>query len=42
MPYPTWQTNQTDIDRTNDIIKTIVSMVDSEYQTVPIIAPLNE
>ncbi|KAG2368843.1 glycoside hydrolase family 5 protein [Suillus spraguei] len=25
-----------------NIIKTIISMVDSEYQTVPIIAPLNE
>lgn len=42
MSYPTWQSNQTNIDRTNDIIKTIISMVDSEYQTVPIIAPLNE
>ncbi|KAG2156585.1 glycoside hydrolase family 5 protein [Suillus bovinus] len=42
MQYPTWQTNQTDIDRTNEIIETIVSMVGSQYETVPVIAPLNE
>lgn len=42
MSYPTWHSNQTNVDRTNAIIKTIISMVDSEYETVPIIAPLNE
>lgn len=42
MSYPTWHSNQTNVDRTNEIIKTIISMVDSEYETVPIIAPLNE
>jgi aryl-phospho-beta-D-glucosidase BglC (GH1 family) len=42
MSYPTWQSNQTNVDRTDDVIKTIISMVDSQYETVPIIAPLNE
>ncbi|KAG0700651.1 glycoside hydrolase family 5 protein [Suillus ampliporus] len=42
MSYPTWHSNQTNVDRTDAIIKTIISMVDSEYETVPIIAPLNE
>lgn len=42
MSYPTWHSNQTNVDRTNEIIKTLISMVDSEYETVPIIAPLNE
>ncbi|EIW86986.1 glycoside hydrolase family 5 protein [Coniophora puteana RWD-64-598 SS2] len=40
--YPGWQSNQTNIDRTDAIIKTIVSMVDGQTGTVPIIAPLNE
>ncbi|OAX40065.1 glycoside hydrolase family 5 protein [Rhizopogon vinicolor AM-OR11-026] len=42
MSYPTWHSNQTNVDRTNAIIKTIISMVDSQSGTVPIIAPLNE
>lgn len=42
MSYPTWHSNQTNVDRTDAIIKTIISMVDSETGTVPIIAPLNE
>ncbi|OJA19124.1 hypothetical protein AZE42_02153 [Rhizopogon vesiculosus] len=42
MSYPTWHSNQTNVDRTDAIIKTIISMVDSQTGTVPIIAPLNE
>ncbi|KAG1754937.1 glycoside hydrolase family 5 protein [Suillus paluster] len=42
MSYPTWHSNQTNVDRTDSIIKTIISIVDSEYETVPTIGPLNE
>ncbi|KAH7930932.1 glycoside hydrolase family 5 protein [Leucogyrophana mollusca] len=40
--FPTWHSNQTNIDRTNQIIKTIASMVADSPEVVPIIAPLNE
>ena len=42
MPFPHWQSNATNIDRTNAVIRTIVSMFADLSDTVPIIAPLNE
>ncbi|KIJ66234.1 glycoside hydrolase family 5 protein [Hydnomerulius pinastri MD-312] len=42
MSFPTWHSNQTNIDRTDDIIKTIASMFAGQEDVVPIIAPLNE
>jgi aryl-phospho-beta-D-glucosidase BglC (GH1 family) len=42
MSYPTWQSNQTNIARTDAIIKQIASMFASQVDVVPIIAPLNE
>jgi hypothetical protein len=42
MSYPTWQSNQTNIDRTDAIIKQIASMFAGQADVVPIIAPLNE
>ncbi|KAI6120651.1 glycoside hydrolase family 5 protein [Pisolithus croceorrhizus] len=42
MPYPTWQSNQTNIQRTDDVIKTIASMFAGQENVVPVIAPLNE
>ncbi|KAG6337057.1 hypothetical protein ID866_2010 [Astraeus odoratus] len=42
MSSPTWQSNQTNIQRTDDVIKTIVSMFSSQENVVPVIAPLNE
>ncbi|KAG1864692.1 glycoside hydrolase family 5 protein [Suillus subalutaceus] len=42
MPYPTWQSNQTNIARTDAIIKQIASMFAGQANVVPIIAPLNE
>jgi glucan 1,3-beta-glucosidase len=42
LPYPTWQSNQTNIDRTNDIIKTLATTYANQSNVVPIIAPLNE
>ncbi|EGN93094.1 glycoside hydrolase family 5 protein [Serpula lacrymans var. lacrymans S7.3] len=40
--FPEWQSNQTNVDRTDAIIKTIASMFDGQTNVVPIIAPLNE
>ena len=37
-----WASNQTNVDRTNDIIKTIAGMFKDDTANVPIIAPLNE
>lgn len=42
MSYPTWQSNQTNIDRTDQVIQTIVSMYSNQPDVVPVIAPLNE
>ncbi|KAH7910927.1 glycoside hydrolase family 5 protein [Hygrophoropsis aurantiaca] len=42
MSFPTWHSNQTNIDRTNAIIKTITATVAGRPDVVPIIAPLNE
>lgn len=42
MSYPEWQSSQSNIDRTNAIIKTLASMFAGQTNVVPIIAPLNE
>ncbi|KIJ22034.1 glucan 1,3-beta-glucosidase [Paxillus involutus ATCC 200175] len=42
MSFPTWHSNQTNIDRTDSIIQTIASMFADQTSVVPIIAPLNE
>lgn len=42
IPFPTWHSNQTNIARTNQIIKEIASMFAGQPNVVPIIAPLNE
>jgi glucan 1,3-beta-glucosidase len=42
MSYPMWHTNQTNINRTNKIIKTIADMYKDQVDTVAAIAPLNE
>jgi aryl-phospho-beta-D-glucosidase BglC (GH1 family) len=42
IPFPTWHSNQTNIDRTDAIIKRIASMFANQPDVVPIIAPLNE
>ncbi|KAF8886923.1 glycoside hydrolase family 5 protein [Infundibulicybe gibba] len=42
MPFPLWHSNQTNIDRTNAVIKTIANMFKDSTSVVPVIAPLNE
>ncbi|KAF9070831.1 exo-beta-1,3-glucanase [Rhodocollybia butyracea] len=42
LSFPTWQENQTNVQRTDAIIKTIANMVKDNTNVVPIIAPLNE
>ncbi|KAH9486277.1 Glucan 1,3-beta-glucosidase [Psilocybe cubensis] len=42
MTFPQWQTQQSYIDRSKAIIKTLASMFKDSTGTVPIIAPLNE
>lgn len=42
MDYPTWHTRQSNVDRTNAVIKTIANMFKDNKYVVPIIAPLNE
>lgn len=42
MSYPTWQSKQSNIDRTSAIIKTIASKFAGNKNVVPVIAPLNE
>jgi len=37
-----WQTSQSNIDRTNAIIKRLASMYAGNTGVVPVIAPLNE
>jgi glucan 1,3-beta-glucosidase len=39
---PQWHTNQTNIARTNAIVKQLANMFKGNVATVPIIAPLNE
>ncbi|TRM66211.1 glycoside hydrolase family 5 protein [Schizophyllum amplum] len=42
MNYPTWHTSQSNIDRSNAVIKTLADMFKDRTDTVTIIAPLNE
>lgn len=42
MPRPTWQSSEDNIQRTNNIIKTLASWYSSQTDTVVGIAPLNE
>ena len=39
---PMWASNQTNVARTNAIIKTLANMFKDQTSVVPIIAPLNE
>ncbi|KII94290.1 glycoside hydrolase family 5 protein [Plicaturopsis crispa FD-325 SS-3] len=40
--FPQWHTNATNVARSNEVIKRIVSMFGSQVETVATIAPLNE
>ncbi|KAJ3508611.1 hypothetical protein NLJ89_g5658 [Agrocybe chaxingu] len=42
MDFPQWHTRQSNIDRTNAIIKRLASMFAGNTGVVPVIAPLNE
>ncbi|KAI9453571.1 exo-beta-1,3-glucanase [Lactarius psammicola] len=42
MPFPQWQSSQTNIDRTNAIIRRMSYEFRNNYQVVSAIAPLNE
>ncbi|KAF7307162.1 Glycoside hydrolase family 5 protein [Mycena indigotica] len=42
IPYPTWHTNNTNVQRTSNVIKTIANMVKDNTANVPIIEALNE
>ncbi|KAI9570306.1 glycoside hydrolase family 5 protein [Boletus coccyginus] len=42
LPFPTWHSNQTNIDRTNQVIQTIATIFAGQQNVVPMIAPLNE
>ncbi|KAH8987334.1 exo-1-3-beta-glucanase [Lactarius hatsudake] len=42
MSFPQWQSSQTNIDRTNAVIKRIAYEFRNNYQVVSVIAPLNE
>jgi len=42
IPYPEWQSNQTNVQRTDAIIKQLEGMFEGQTNVVPIIAPLNE
>jgi len=42
VPFPEWQSSQSNIARTDAIIKTIANMFKDEPAVVPVIAPLNE
>ncbi len=42
MPFPQWQSSQTNIDRTNAVIRRIAYEFRNNYQVVSVIAPLNE
>ena len=42
MSFPHWHSNQTNVDRTDAIIKTIANMFAGSSNVVPVIAPLNE
>jgi len=40
--FPTWHSNSTNVQRTDNIIKTIMSTVKNNAANVPIVAPINE
>ncbi|KAJ3710927.1 exo-beta-1,3-glucanase [Lentinula guzmanii] len=42
LSFPTWQENESNVQRTDAIIMTIANMVKDNTNVVPIIAPLNE
>ena len=42
MSFPTWQSDENNIDRTNAIIQQIAQEFGPQYQTVAAIQPLNE
>jgi glucan 1,3-beta-glucosidase len=42
MPYPQWQSDPVNVDRSNGILKRIASEFSNNPDVVPIIAPLNE
>lgn len=42
MDYPMWHSNETNVERTDAILKTIANMFKDQSNVVPIIAPLNE
>ena len=42
MDVPLWQTNSTNVARTDAVLKTIAEMFTSEPQVVSVITPLNE
>ncbi|GJJ13359.1 hypothetical protein Clacol_007611 [Clathrus columnatus] len=42
LPFPKWQSNQTNVQRTDAIIKTLASMYQGQTNVVTVIAPLNE
>ncbi|KAI9511874.1 exo-beta-1,3-glucanase [Russula earlei] len=42
LPFPTWQSNQTNVARTNDVLKLIANEFSSNPNVVPMIGPLNE
>ena len=42
MSFPTWQSDENNIDRTNAIMQQIAQEFGPQYQTVAAIQPLNE
>ncbi|KAF8481707.1 exo-1-3-beta-glucanase [Russula ochroleuca] len=42
LSFPGWPTNQTNIDRTNNILRTIANEFGPQYETVGAIEPMNE
>jgi hypothetical protein len=42
MPMPMWASNNTNVARTNAIVKTLANMFKDKTNVVPTIAPLNE
>jgi glucan 1,3-beta-glucosidase len=42
LSFPQWQSNQTNIDRTNAIIKNLAYQFRYQYQVVSVISPINE
>ena len=42
MTTPLWQTNSTNVARTDAVLRTIAQMFTSNPEVVPVITPLNE